>query len=75
MVALKIRKFGNSLGAIFPQAALEELHVGEGDTVYLTTSSEGVRVTPYSPDFEEQMKVAESVMRQDRNMLRELAKK
>jgi putative addiction module antidote len=75
MVALKLRNVGNSVGTILPQEALTALHVGLGDTLYLTPSPDGYRVTPYDPDFERQMKVAEEVMRRDRNLLRELAKR
>ena len=75
MVALKLRNVGNSVGAILPQEALVALHVGLGDTLYLTPAPDGYRVTPYDPDFERQMKVAEEVMRRDRNLLRELAKR
>jgi putative addiction module antidote len=75
MVALKLRKVGNSVGVLLPQEALTALRVGEGDTIYLTETSDGYRITPYDPDFERQMKVARRVMKRDRNMLRELAKK
>jgi putative addiction module antidote len=74
MVALKLRKIGNSVGAIIPQATLDELRVGEGDTVYLTSSAEGVRLTPYNPDFERQMSLALKIMKKRRNAYRELAR-
>src|SRR5262245_58734492 len=41
MVALKLRKVGNSVGVILPRATLDALHVDEGDTVFLTSSVEG----------------------------------
>jgi putative addiction module antidote len=75
MVALKLRKVGNSVGVIMPQEVLTALHVAQGDTLFLTRAPDGYRVTPYDPDFERQMTVARSVMKQDRNMLRELAKR
>jgi putative addiction module antidote len=74
MVALKLRKVGNSVGATFPQEALAALQVGEGDTVFLTPAPGGFRLTPYDPNFERQMTVAREIMKQDRNLLRELAK-
>jgi putative addiction module antidote len=74
MMALKIRKVGNSLGAVIPKEALSALHVGDGDTVYLTESPDGFRLTPYDPDFERQVEVMEQVARKRRNLLRELAK-
>ena len=74
MVALKLRKVGNSVGATFPQEALAALQVSEGDTLYLTPAPGGYRVTPYDPQFEKQMTLAREIMKQDRNLLRELAK-
>jgi putative addiction module antidote len=74
MVALKLRKVGNSVGVIMPQEALAALHVGQGDTLFFTEAPDGYRVTPYDPDFERQMVVARRVMKRDRNLLHELAK-
>lgn len=74
MVALKLRKIGNSVGALIPQETLAALNVNEGDTLYLTEAPDGFRLTPYDPEFEEQMKVARDIMKRDRNLLRALAK-
>ena len=49
--------------------------VSEGDIVYLTETTNGeYRITPYDPEFERQMKLAEKGMRDYRNALRELAR-
>lgn len=74
MIALKLRKIGNSVGVVLPAEALAQMNAGLGDTVYLTKTVGGVRLTPYDPAFEEQMAVARNVMRKRRNLLRELAK-
>ena len=74
MLALKITKIGNSLGLLLPKEAVARLHVEEGDTVYLTESSGGFRLTPYDPDFERQVAIMQRVARKRRNVLRELAK-
>jgi len=74
MVALKLRKIGNSIGTLIPQETLAALNVNEGDTLYLTQAPDGFRVTPYDPEFEEQMKVARDIMKRDRDILRALAK-
>ena len=74
MVKTTVRKIGNSYGVILPAGALQALHVKEGDALYLTEAPEGLRITPYDPDFEETMKVAEGGMRRYKNALRELAK-
>jgi putative addiction module antidote len=74
MVALKLRKIGNSTGVLIPQETLAVLNLNEGDTLYLTASPDGFRVTPYDPEFEDQMRVAREIMKRDRNILRALAK-
>jgi len=73
MVALKVSKLGNSLGVTLPKEAAAHLHVGAGDTLYLTEAPGGYRVTPYDPTFERQMAAAREVMKRRRNALRELA--
>ena len=73
MVKTTVRKIGNSLGVILPARALQVLRVSEGDELFLTEAPEGLRITPYDPDFDETMKIAEGVMARYRNALRELA--
>jgi putative addiction module antidote len=74
MVSLKVTKMGESVGIILPKEVLERVKLGEGDTVFLTESSEGLRITSYDPAFEEDMRIAREVMGKRRNLLRELAK-
>lgn len=74
MTTLTVRRIGNSLGVILPQEVIGKLNVGEGDKITLTDSPEGMRVTPYDPEFERQMEIARQGMRKYRNALRELAK-
>lgn len=74
MVELKIVKVGNSLGLRLPREILNRMHVDDGDRLILTESPEGgYRITPYDPDFDEQLKLAEQGMRQYRNTLKALA--
>ncbi|MFM7717533.1 MAG: AbrB/MazE/SpoVT family DNA-binding domain-containing protein, partial [Microcystis sp.] len=55
---LKICKIGNSLGASFPKEVLDKLQVGEGDTIYVTETPDGVQLTTYDPEFEQIMEAA-----------------
>ena len=71
---LKITKIGNSAGVILPKDVLARLRVGPGDTLYITDAPDGVRLTTADPDFAAQMEIAERVMREDRDILRALAK-
>ena len=75
MQALKIRKVGNSLGLVLPKEVVARLKVAEGDSVYLADSQDGYRITPMDAGFAEQMAAAEDIMREDRDVLRELAKR
>ncbi len=74
MIELKVVRVGNSLGVRLPREALNRLHLEDGDRVILTESPDGgYRLTPYDPDFERQMKVAEEGMRRYRNTLKVLS--
>jgi len=73
--SLKLIPIGNSTGAILPKDVLARLRVAEGDQLYLTETADGsFRVTAYDPEFAAQMEVAEEIMREDRDILRALAK-
>lgn len=74
MIPLKLTTVGNSVGVILPKEVLARLRVEKGDALYLTESPDGFRITAYDPEFEEQMKQAEAIMREDRDVLRVLAK-
>jgi putative addiction module antidote len=74
MVEVTVRKIGNSLGVILPAEATATLNVGAGDKLYLTEAPDGLRITPYDPDFARKMRVAADGMRRYKNALRELAK-
>lgn len=74
MHALKLTQIGNSVGVILPKEVLALLKVGKGDTLYVTESPDGVRITPHDPTFETQMSAAQEIMKKRRAVLRELAK-
>lgn len=74
MLKLKVTTVGSSVGVILPKEAQQQLGVKKGDTLHLTEAPGGYRITPYDPEFEEQMKLAEEIMREDRDILRALAK-
>lgn len=74
MIELKLTAIGNSVGVVLPKEALARLKVAKGDTLYITETPDGYRLTPYSPAFEEQMTAARRIMKKRRAALRELAK-
>lgn len=71
---LKLTKIGNSTGVILPKELLARLRVGLGDTLYASESPDGVRLSTMTPDFEAKMQAAERIMREDREVLRVLAR-
>ena len=71
---LKIRRIGNSVGLILPKEVVDQLHVGEDDTVHYVVDANGLHVTPFDPDFDAAMKAFERTRRKYRNALRALAK-
>jgi putative addiction module antidote len=74
VLELKLRKVGNSVGVILPKEALAHLKAGEGDTLTLTETQDGVRLAASNPEFAKTMAAFESLNRRYRNTLRELAK-
>ena len=75
MQKFKITTVGASSGIILPKETLARLKVAKGDHLYLTEAPDGgFRLTPYDPDFARQMETAEAIMREDREILRVLAK-
>jgi putative addiction module antidote len=74
MIALKLTRVGNSTGVVLPKEVLSRLKVDKGDTVFLTETPDGYQITPYDEAFARQMEVAERVMHENRDVLRQLAK-
>lgn len=74
MTAIKIRAIGNSLGVVLPKELIARLRVSEGDKLFVQETVDVLRLTPYDPEFQQQMEVTEKVMREDRDALRALSK-
>jgi putative addiction module antidote len=74
MHTLKITQIGNSEGIILPKEVLARLKLQKGDTIFLTESPGAAMITPHNAEFAEQMKIARQIMKERREVLRELAK-
>lgn len=74
MHKLKLTAVGNSTGVILPREVLARLRAEKGDTIFLTETPDGFRVTPYDAEFEKQMKIGRKILKKHRGLLRELAK-
>ena len=74
MFKVKVRKIGNSLGAILPGYVAARLRVKEGDNLSVTETPDGIQLSPYDPDFEAAMEAFERGRARYRNALRRLAR-
>ncbi|MGH7728645.1 MAG: transcriptional regulator [Vulcanimicrobiaceae bacterium] len=75
MLQFKVTTVGASAGFILTKEAMARLGLKKGDVVYLTEAPDGsYRLTPYNPEFGRQMRLAEDVMHDDREVLRALSR-
>ncbi len=74
MAIVKVTKIGNSAGVVLPTEVLARLRVERGDVLHITETADGFQLTPYDPEFAEQIEAGRAAMRKYRNALRELAK-
>jgi putative addiction module antidote len=74
MSALKLSQIGNSVGVILPKEVLARLKLAKGDTVFLTEAFNGITLTPYDPELEEQIKLGREFMHDYRDTFHQLAK-
>jgi putative addiction module antidote len=72
---LKVRRVGNSLGVILTKDVVESLGVAEGDELFAIRTPDGIRLTPYDPDFARAIESTRDYMRRHRDAMHELAKK
>lgn len=70
---LKITTIGNSLGIILPKEITAKLRVSKGDSLLAMETPNGIEISPYDPEVAKQIEFAETVMREDRDILRKLA--
>ncbi|MEP6945465.1 MAG: AbrB/MazE/SpoVT family DNA-binding domain-containing protein [Acidobacteriota bacterium] len=71
---LKVTTVGNSVGVVLPREILAKLRVEKGDSLYVHETPNGIELSAYDPEFADQLEVAKRVMRENRNLLRKLAK-
>lgn len=74
MSALKLTQIGNSVGVILPKELLARLKVEKGDTLYVTEAANGLNLSPYNPELEEEIELGREFMREYRDTFHQLAK-
>ena len=72
---IKVRKVGNSLGMILTRDLVEALGVTEGDELFAIRTPEGIRLTPYDPEFADVINSTREYMRRHRDAMHELSKR
>ena len=73
VTALDPTQIGDSVGVVLPEEVPARLKLEKGDTVFGTDTADGIKLTPYSLAFEEQMVAARGFKKMRRDVLRELA--
>lgn len=75
MVALKIRKVGNSLRLVLPKEVISRLRTGDGqDVFFLEGPNNTYLITPFDPAFETKIEKVEEITARYRKALHVLAK-
>jgi putative addiction module antidote len=74
MSTLKLSQIGNSVGVILPKEVLARLKLVKGDSLFLTEAANGITLTPYDPELEEQLKLGREFMHDYRDTFHQLAK-
>lgn len=73
-IEVKLVKIGNSMGVVLPKDVLARLRVELGDKLFIGEAPGGYMLSATDPDFIEAMTAAESIMREDRDILAVLAR-
>ena len=74
MSAPKITSADHSARAPSPRERLTKSRADSGDASHVNQTGNCIEPDPYDPKFEAQMAVAEDIMRENRDLLRKLAK-
>ena len=57
-----------------PKELLTKLRVDKGDVLHVVEAENGIELTPYNPEYDAQMAIAEDIMIENEALLRKLAK-
>ena len=73
MTSIKVTTVGNTVSIVLPEELLKKLAVSEGDQLLARETPDGIEILRGDASLDEQMKVAEDVMRDREDVLRRLA--
>ena len=71
----KLRKIGSGYGVLLPKKVIDNLRLSEGDELELTESEAGIELSPFDPDFADQVEAFRRTEGLHRNSYRELGKR
>ena len=73
MHALKLIPLGDALGVVLPREVLAKLRCGQGGTVYLTETADGLLLTSNHPAIQEQVDAGRAFIEDYKDALRALS--
>ncbi len=72
---IEVKKIGNSDGFILPREVMQRFDIKRGQQFHVTElAGGGFQFTPYDPDFEATLEIADEIMDEYRDTLATLAK-
>ena len=73
MFELKLTKIGNSVGVILSKEILARLRLESNDKIFAVETPNGIELTPYDLRFAKQMEEVESIIKENKDVLKKLA--
>ena len=66
MHQVKVTQIGNSLGVVLPKEVVDQLGIARGQMLSLSETTNGIELSAFDPEFEDQMRMAEEIMDRSR---------
>jgi putative addiction module antidote len=57
---VKVTTVGSSTGIVLPKELIGKLNINKGDTLYVTETPDGLKLTPYDEQFVRVMEAAQA---------------
>lgn len=70
----KLRQIGTGFGVLLPKRVIDDLRVSVGDELELTVTEAGIELSPFDPEFAEQVESFRRTEGRHRNSYRRLGK-
>ena len=71
----KLRMIGTGYGVLLPKRVIDDLRLSVGDELELTVDKGGIGLSPFDPEFAEQVEAFRRTEGRHRNSYRELGKR